>query len=58
MADEKIDVSEVLVVEAGSEAIAEPLFHYGSSDLSWDDLMNASKVSRPIPFLYLCLMIG
>ena len=43
--DEGVQTTETFVVDFGSEAVAEPLFHYGASRLSWDDLMNASLVS-------------
>lgn len=44
--DEQIDIVEVEVLDAGSEAIAEPLFAHGlTSGLGWDDLMSASRVS-------------
>jgi len=45
MADEAIDVADSFVAEPGSEALAEPLFTYGISRLTWDDLMHASLVS-------------
>lgn len=45
MADEGVALDDVIVADAGSEAIAEPLFAYGLTQLDWDDLMNASLVS-------------